>query len=181
MNGINLKFEKDRPFSTADLYSILNISTQIANIDNCMYSFIFERVSTLLLAALVFPDLSEEIQDAIADSLFDAWDKYVEEEVIDKLYLEHSQLLDEFSIILKTWWSDRQQYVTSMGAGIQGMFEGMSNELIADTAAQLDQDVTKSGVKKVLDIADKWGMNNEIPPMKEPNEPLPAEEESIFE
>ena len=53
-----------------------------------------------------------------------------------------------------------------------------SGDIVKAAAEQLQSATTQSGVKEVLDIADKWGMNNQIVDEKEA---LPASPDSLFE
>ena len=77
----------------------------------------------------------------------------------------------------KTWLDEYTEYAHS-ARGLLDTIQMFSGDIVKAAAEQLQSATTQSGVKEVLDIADKWGMNNQIVDEKEA---LPASADSLFE
>ena len=175
--AIDLTLEKERSLSTQDMYDIIAFSTEAANDNGFMNSFIFNRALYLFAAIILYPEQKEEFSHIISENINTAWDKLLQEGVIDNMVKDFKTDLDMLAEYGKTWLDEYTEYAHS-ARGLLDTIQMFSVDIVKAAAEQLQSATTQSGVKEVLDIADKWGMNNQIVDEKEA---LPASSDSLFE
>ena len=77
----------------------------------------------------------------------------------------------------KVWFDEYTEYAHS-ARGLLDTIQMFSGDIVKAAAEQLQSATVQSGVKEVQEIAEKWGMNNQIVDEKET---LPASTDSLFE
>ena len=157
--AINLTEEKERKLTTQDMYDILHFAVQSAEDNGFVNSFIFERALYEYAAIILFPDRKEEIGRMVAENINNAWDALVQDGTIDKLLDDYSLdmhiLADEGNI----WLEEYTKYLHS-ARGLLNTFQMFSGDIVNAAVERFKTVSDDANVQQVLDIADRWGMNN---------------------
>ena len=153
---IDMKFESSRKLSTQDIYDIIDTAVRLAEDDGFINEFILERVLYECMALVVLPNRKDEIVELMEKSPLSAWDTLVEDGTIDMLCKDYRQEIACISGLTTRWVASYSDHIHSM----RGMLSYM-NDLTSKLSKTLEDTVRKSDIPKVLEVADKWGMNNE--------------------
>lgn len=153
---IDMKFESSRKLSTQDIYDIIDTAVRLAEDDGFINEFILERVLYECMALVVLPNRKDEIVELMEKSPLSAWDTLVEDGTIDMLCKDYRQEIACVSGLTTRWVASYSDHIHSM----RGMLSYM-NDLTSKLSKTLEDTVRKSDIPKVLEVADKWGMNNE--------------------
>ena len=153
---IDMKFESSRKLSTQDIYDIIDTAVRLAEDDGFINEFILERVLYECMALVVLPNRKDEIVELMEKSPLSAWDTLVEDGTIDMLCKDYRQEIACISGLTTRWVASYSDHIHSM----RGMLSYM-NDLTSKLTKTLEDTVKKSDIPKVLEMADKWGMNNE--------------------
>lgn len=153
---IDMKFESSRKLSTQDIYDIIDTAVRLAEDDGFINEFILERVLYECMALVVLPNRKDEIVELMEKSPLSAWDTLVEDGTIDMLCKDYRQEIACISGLTTRWVASYSDHIHSM----RGMLSYM-NDLTSKLSKTLEDTVRKSDIPKVLEMADKWGMNNE--------------------
>lgn len=153
---IDMKFESSRKLSTQDMYDIIDTAVRLAEDDGFINEFILERVLYECMALVVLPNRKDEIVELMEKSPLSAWDTLVEDGTIDMLCKDYHQEIACVSGLTTRWVASYSDHIHSM----RGMLSYM-NDLTSKLSKTLEDTVRKSDIPKVLEVADKWGMNNE--------------------
>ena len=153
---IDMKFESSRKLSTQDMYDIIDTAVRLAEDDGFINEFILERVLYECMALVVLPNRKDEIVELMEKSPLSAWDTLVEDGTIAMLCKDYHQEIACVSGLTTRWVASYSDHIHSM----RGMLSYM-NDLTSKLSKTLEDTVRKSDIPKVLEVADKWGMNNE--------------------
>lgn len=153
---IDMKFESSRKLSTQDIYDIIDTAVRLAEDDGFINEFILERVLYECMALVVLPNRKDEIVEMMEKSPLSAWDTLVEDGTIEMLCKDYRQEIAHISDLTTRWVASYGDHIHSM----RGMLSYM-NDLTSKLTKTLEESVKKSDIPKVLEVADKWGMNNE--------------------
>lgn len=177
---INLTKELKMALSTQDVYDIISFSVDAADDNGFMNSFIFNRALYLFAAIVLYPDQKEEYASIVAANINQAWDKMVEEGIIQQMMDDYPEELKMLAENGKQWFDEYSDYAQS-ARGLLNTIQDFSGDIVKSAVEQLKNASQEAGVKEVLDIADKWGMNNELG--KEEKEEVLEEKspDSLFE
>lgn len=175
--AIDLTLEKERSLSTQDMYDIIAFSMEAANDNGFMNSFIFNRALYLFAAIILYPENKEEYSHIIAENINTAWDKLFQEGVIDNMTKDFKVDLEMLAEYGKVWFDEYTEYAHS-ARGLLDTIQMFSGDIVRAAAEQLRSATVQSGVQEVQEIAEKWGMNNQIADEKQA---LPASTDSLFE
>ena len=177
---INLTKELKMALSTQDVYDIISFSVDAADDNGFMNSFIFNRALYLFAAIVLYPDQKEEYASIVAANINQAWDKMVEEGIIQQMMDDYPEELEMLAENGKQWFDEYSDYAQS-ARGLLNTIQDFSGDIVKSAVEQLKNASQEAGVKEVLDIADKWGMNNELG--KEEKEEVLEEKspDSLFE
>lgn len=174
--SINLDIEKQRKLSTQDMYEILHFAAQSAEDNGFVNSFVFERALFEYAAIILYPDRKDEIAAKVSENINVAWDYLLDDGTIDDMYdkykLDMDLLADEGNI----WLKDFTKYLHS-ARGLLNTFQIFSGDIVKSAVEQFKVVSEDTNVQEVLDIADKWGMNNN--PEKEQETVTTMEEKEI--
>lgn len=158
---IDLEYEKNRKLSTQDMYDIVSFSVDSAYDNGFMNSFIFERALYVFAAAILFEDSRKEITELASKNMNEAWDKTLELGLIDKLYNDYQEEMNSLADCGKVWFDEYSAYAHS-ARGVLDVFQNISGNFLQSSLKQIRDAAQEEGISNVLDIADKWGMNNGI-------------------
>ena len=159
--AIDLKLEKECEFTAQERYDIISAAVSDSYDDGFMNQFIFERaLYCYAFAAFSEPDMSSRVSlfvDIHANPL-DYWTEHIDD--IMKMLQEHQETLNILAEDANTWYVDYTEYAYSM----RGMLDNLGD--IMGGVTQMAQDelvaMKENGeLQGVMEIADKWGMNNE--------------------
>lgn len=157
---ILLSMEKKCQINAQERYDIINFALEAANEDGFINQFIYER-SLYLYAAILKLDISEKLREAITVNPLTAWDMAIEDGTIDKLSNNYGPDLDYLAEDAATIVDDYANYQISV-RGTLANFQGVTDTMIEDAAKGYEQVKKESGLENIVDIADYWGMNNEV-------------------
>lgn len=153
---IDMKFESFRKLSTQDIYDIIDTAVHLAEDDGFINEFILERVLYECMALVVLPNRKDEIVELMEKSPLSAWDTLVEDGTIEMLCKDYRQEIAHISDLTERWVETYGSHIHSM----RGMLSYM-DDLTSKLTKTLEEKVKGSDIPKVLEVADKWGMNNE--------------------
>ena len=153
---IDMKFESSRKLSTQDIYDIIDTAVRLAEDDGFINEFILERVLYECMALVVLPNRKDEIVELMEKSPLSAWDMLVEDGTVEILCKDYRQEIVHISDLTERWVESYSDHIHST----RGMLSYM-NDLTSKLTKTLEETVKKSDIPKVLEVADKWGMNNE--------------------
>lgn len=153
---IDMKFESSRKLSTQDIYDIIDTAVRLAEDDGFINEFILERVLYECMALVVLPNRKDEIVEMMEKSPLSAWDTLVKDGTIEMLCKDYRQEIAHISDLTARWVASYGDHIHSM----RGMLSYM-NDLTSKLTKTLEEKVKGSDIPKVLEVADKWGMNNE--------------------
>ncbi len=158
---IDLEYEKNRKLSTQDMYDIVSFAADASYDNGFLNEFIFERALYVFSAIVFYSEDKEELVSVAAKNINDAWDKIVEEGILDKMKDEYEIDLDKIADIGKIWFEDYREYTLS-ARGLLNNLQEFSGDIIKNAMNQLKKTSQEEGISQVLELADKWGMNNGI-------------------
>lgn len=159
--SVDLAQEKARKLTTQDIYDIINFSTQAAEDNGFMNSFIFQRALYLFAAIVLIPERKEEIAPMVARNINEAWDSLIEDGTIEQLIQDYDADMFMLADCGQNWYDEYTAYAHS-ARGLLDTIQTFTGDIVQAAAEQLKNASVESGIQDVLTIADKWGMNNEL-------------------
>lgn len=176
---LDLTIEQKMPLSAQEQYDIINAALDMANDNGFLNQFVFEHALWCLVADNLVDDVPAELADMISENPMQAWDKMLEENIIQELFKNHGESLDYFAQAAAQYYLDYRDYLLSLG-GALSQTDMMSTDNLNTFTKQLQDFMNSDNTLKTLDVADSWGMNNK--PVEETKlklvEDLP--EDSLF-
>ena len=171
-----LEDQKESKLSSQERYDIISFAIDAAVDNGFVNSFIFGRAMYVYAAIMLYPERKDEISSLAAQNINDAWDTLMHDGTLENLtenYPIEVKLLSEEG----SQWSEEFTKYSQSARGLLSTIQEFSGDIVQAAAEQLRNSATQSGVQNVIEIADKWGMNNtvEAPAAK----PLP--QDSVFE
>lgn len=159
--AIDLKLEKECEFTAQERYDIISAAVSDSYDNGFMNQFIFERaLYCYALAAFSEPDMESRVQlfIDIHSNPLDYWTNNIDE--VFTMIQEHKETLNILAEDANLWFVDYTEYAYSM----RGMLDNLGD--IMGGVTQMAQDelvaMQENGeLQGVMDIANKWGMNNE--------------------
>lgn len=177
--AIDLQLEKSLALTPQDIYDIFDFSTQAAYDDGFMNSYIFERSLIIFAAIKLLPEYSEEVTHFAAQNINDAWLYLLENDIAEELtnsYEKEINYLADYGIF---WFNDYTKYAHS-ARGLLNTIQTFTGDIVTNAAKQFKEVNDGSGIQEVLEIADKYGMNNGSAFIQE-KEVKENSEDSLFE
>lgn len=162
---MNLELEKNSIFSAQEIYDIISEAIDMADDDGFINSFVFERALYVCAARVLYKD--NDIFDKINTSLVEdgsplvTWNKLIEDKVIDTMIAEHQESLDRLATIGQIWFDEYTEAAHSMRSVVD-VIEALTNNMASTMTNQLDA-FKDTNVQNIIDIADKWGLNQALP------------------
>lgn len=168
---IDLKKEKEYRLSADDRFNLINFSITQADNNGFISSFIFERALYVYAAIMLDEEHADEIRSEVVNQgIISAWDLIVQKDYLSSLLEEYKPELDVLADEGKQWFDEYTKAALS-ARGILNLVEQFSGDIVSQAANTLKSSMEESGASNVIDIADKWGMNNTItkenPPIEE--------------
>lgn len=180
---IDLEKEKSYALSAKDRYDILSFATEAADDGGFLNSFVFERAIYSFAAIILEEDKAQkaDIQSRVAANLIEAWDHLVQNNIIQEMQEKYAEELEQLAQEGWAWFEEYENFATS-ARGILNLVEQFSGDIVQSAANRLNDTMQESGASTIIDIADKWGLNNAaMAPAREQKDYEEKDVESLFE
>lgn len=151
--------ETTRKLTSQDMYDIIHFSAQSAEDNGFVNQYVFERALYAYAAIILYPDRKEEIGRIVSNNILDAWDTLVSDGTFSDMEQNFSADLKILGEVGSVWLDDYIKYLQS-ARGIFSTFQTFSGDIVESTVNRFKDAFSESDAKTVLEIADKWGMNN---------------------
>lgn len=151
--------ETTRKLTSQDMYDIIHFSAQSAEDNGFVNQYVFERALYAYAAIILYPDRKEEISRMVSNNILDAWDALVSDGTFSDMEQNFSADLKILGEVGSVWLDDYIKYLQS-ARGIFSTFQTFSGDIVESTVNRFKDAFNDSDAKTVLEIADKWGMNN---------------------
>lgn len=151
--------ETTRKLTSQDMYDIIHFSAQSAEDNGFVNQYVFERALYAYAAIILYPDRKEEIGRMVSNNILDAWDALVSDGTILDMENNFSSDIKILGEVGSVWLDDYIKYLQS-ARGIFSTFQTFSGDIVESTVNRFKDAFNESDAKTVLEIADKWGMNN---------------------
>lgn len=151
--------ETTRKLTSQDMYDIIHFSAQSAEDNGFVNQYIFERALYAYAAIILYPDRKEEISRMVSNNILDAWDALVSDGTFLDMEKNFSADLKILGEVGSVWLDDYIKYLQS-ARGIFSTFQTFSGDIVESTVNRFKDAFNENDAKTVLEIADKWGMNN---------------------
>ena len=151
--------ETTRKLTSQDIYDIIHFSAQSAEDNGFVNQYVFERALYAYAAIILYPDRKEEIGRMVSDNILDAWDALVSDGTTSDMEKNFSSDIKILGEVGSVWLDDYIKYLQS-ARGIFSTFQTFSGDIVESTVNRFKDAFNESDAKTVLEIADKWGMNN---------------------
>lgn len=158
---IDLNFEKQRHITTQDTYDILSFAIQAAEDNGFINSFIYERAMYEFAALILIPDSKDTYSAMIAENINSAWDKMLEDGILDELVNNYEQDLDYLASLGEKWVEEFTDYIHS-ARGLLNSLQEITGKISNFNAEQFMNAAKESGVMDALQIANDWGLNRGV-------------------
>lgn len=151
--------ETTRKLTSQDIYDIIHFSAQSAEDNGFVNQYVFERALYAYAAIILYPDRKEEIGRMVSNNILDAWDALVSDGTTSDMEENFSSDIKILGEVGSVWLDDYIKYLQS-ARGIFSTFQTFSGDIVESTVNRFKDAFNESDAKTVLEIADKWGMNN---------------------
>lgn len=151
--------EMAKKLTSQDMYDIIHFAAQSAEDNGFVNQFIFERALYAYAAIIIYPDRSEEIGRIVSNNILDAWDALLADGTIADMNENFTVDMDSLGQIGSVWLDDYIKYLQS-ARGIFSTFQTFSGDIVESTVNRFKDAFSENDAQTVLDIVDKWGMNN---------------------
>lgn len=157
--AILFETETAKKLTSQDMYDIIHFAAQSAEDNGFANQFVFERALYAYAAIILYPDRKEELGRMVSDNILDAWDALLADGTIADMNENFAVDMDALGRIGSVWLDDYIKYLQSM-RGVFSVFQNFSGDIVESTVNRFKDAFSESDAQTVLDIADKWGMNN---------------------
>lgn len=151
--------ETTRTLTSQDIYDIIHFSAQSAEDNGFVNQYVFERALYAYAAIILYPDRKEEIGRVVSNNILDAWDALVSDGTTSDMEKNFSSDIKILGEVGSVWLDDYIKYLQS-ARGIFSTFQTFSGDIVESTVNRFKDAFNENDAKTVLEIADKWGMNN---------------------
>lgn len=151
--------ETTRTLTSQDIYDIIHFSAQSAEDNGFVNQYVFDRALYAYAAIILYPDRKEEIGRMVSNNILDAWDALVSDGTTSDMEKNFSSDIEILGEVGSVWLDDYIKYLQS-ARGIFSTFQTFSGDIVESTVNRFKDAFNENDAKTVLEIADKWGMNN---------------------
>lgn len=156
---LDISLEKDKILSTQEMYEILDFAVQAAEDNGFINSFVFVRAMYMYAAIRLYEDRREELQHMINEDLLGSWDKLVQDGTIEDMNKNYSIDMNLLADYGQVWMEEFTAYAHS-ARGLLNTIQEFSSDIVEQASAKFQQAVANDDIRKVTEIAEKWGMDN---------------------
>lgn len=151
--------ETTRKLTSQDIYDIIHFSAQSAEDNGFVNQYVFDRALYAYAAIILYPDRKEEIGRMVSNNILDAWDALVSDGTTSDMEKHFSSDIKILGEVGSVWLDDYIKYLQS-ARGIFSTFQTFSGDIVESTVNRFKDAFNENDAQTVLEIADKWGMNN---------------------
>ena len=157
--AIILNLETTKKLTSQDIYDIIHFSAQSAEDNGFVNQYVFDRALYAYAAIILYPDRKEEIGRMVSNNILDAWDALVSDGTTSDMEKHFSSDIKILGEVGSVWLDDYIKYLQS-ARGIFSTFQTFSGDIVESTVNRFKDAFNENDAQTVLEIADKWGMNN---------------------
>lgn len=164
---INIEEVLNCPFTSQEIYDMINSCLEEAEDNGFLNQFVFERALVCHEVLLLIEDLDDIDGPMVAENPLTAFDHFLEMGYIQNLIKNYAATVNYIGKIAAQYFEDYEKYLLSVG-GVLNKAEIFSSEVLQNMAGQMN-DLTKNGdIQETLKIANEWGMNRQPPKVENP-------------
>lgn len=157
---MNINKEKAYKLSSQERYDIISRAMDAAEDDGFINQFVFVRSLYVFAARALYPELEEQIdEDLITGSPMIAWDKMLEDDIVNTMIKDYNNDLDALAEEGRIWLEDFMTYRNS-ARGIVDVLQVFTSSIADNMDQSLEMLKNDVDVQAALDVADKYGMHN---------------------
>lgn len=160
--AIDLKTEKEVELSPQETYDICDFAVQASYDDGFMNSYIFERALYIFMSIRLYEDQADEITALAAENINSAWQYLMDNDIVENMLANYQNECAYIGTIGEQWFNDYTTYAYS-ARGLLNTIQTFTGDIAARAAEQFKNVDNGSNIQEVLEIADEWGMNNNMP------------------
>ncbi len=162
---IDMELEKQSTLTAKDMNDLLAFSIGESENDGFVNRYVFERAMyTYLYLLLAEGDEQEKVRNSInEDGVLVAWQELVGTGKIERMAQDHPTELALAERASADVFDDYNAYSKSIRASFANIQSASSN-IMENAAKQMSQMLSSDQYKDIMDIAEKWGMNNTLLP-----------------
>lgn len=151
--------EKNSKLTSQDIYDIIHFAAQSAEDNGFVNQFVFDRALYAYAAIILYPERKAEIGRMISENLLDAWNALLEDGTVEDMYDKYQTELNLLADNGAVWFTDYVKYLQS-ARGVFSVFQSFSGDIVNESVKRFKNAFSENDAQDVLDIVDKWGMNN---------------------
>lgn len=156
---IAFESEKNSKLTSQDIYDIIHFAAQSAEDNGFVNQFVFQRALYAYAAIILYPERKAEIGRMISENLLDAWNALLEDGTVEDMYDKYQTELNLLADNGAVWFTDYVKYLQS-ARGVFSVFQSFSGDIVNESVKRFKNAFSENDAQDVLDIVDKWGMNN---------------------
>ncbi len=162
---IDMELEKQSTLTAKDMNDLLAFSIGESENDGFVNRYVFERAMyTYLYLLLAEGDEQEEVRNSINENgVLVVWQELVGTGKIEQMAQDHPTELALAERASADVFDDYNAYSRSIRASFANI-QSVSSNIMENAAKQMSQMLSSDQYKDIMDIAEKWGMNNTLLP-----------------
>lgn len=177
---INLENEKSLALDAQERYDIISFAMDAADDNGFINSFVFERALYCFAAIALYPEQKDIIVKAMTESPMIAWLILIDQKILDKMIEEYEPTIKQLADEAQVWFNEYSDWAHS-ARGILDIVQQFTGNFVENAANSLTASAEESGVSKIIDIANEWGMGRDALKDAPKEEEKINNEESLFE
>lgn len=162
---IDMELEKQSTLTAKDINDLLAFAIGESENDGFVNRYVFERAMyTYLYLLLAEGDEQEKVRNSINENgVLVVWQELVGTGKIEQMAQEHQTELTLAERASADVFDDYNAYSKSIRASFANI-QSVSSNIMENAAKQMSQMLSSDQYKDIMDIAEKWGMNNTLLP-----------------
>lgn len=152
----------DHILPTADVISRIEAALNTAEIDGFINPVAFGTILWLYLIVAIKPELANELDKVSeTDGVFAAMDKLQKDGVIAEIMKTNEKDI-AYAFNLADLWYRQYAKFTPTFAGQIGKLSFLTEDFVKDAIQGVQKVLSEGNAEKVMQIAEAWGMDNEL-------------------
>lgn len=162
---IDMELEKQSTLTAKDINDLLAFAIGESENDGFVNRYVFERAMyTYLYLLLAEGDEQEKVRNSINENgVLVVWQELVGTGKIEQMAQDHQTEITLAERAGADVFDDYNGYSRSIRASFANIQSASSN-IMENAAKQMSQMLSSDQYKDIMDIAEKWGMNNTLLP-----------------
>lgn len=162
---IDMELEKQSTLTAKDINDLLAFAIGESENDGFVNRYVFERAMyTYLYLLLAEGDEQEKVRNSINENgVLVVWQELVGTGKIEQMAQDHQTEITLVERAGADVFDDYNGYSRSIRASFANI-QSVSSNVMENAAKQMSQMLSSDQYKDIMDIAEKWGMNNTLLP-----------------